>query len=98
MYMYTWPFQHQIFTKCYFSFPLMVEAAGVEPASGNLQQWRLHAYPELWHSPLKPPPGGMLLRLSCESLLIMKQESRISYPASRVQTRFAGKTRKDDGL
>ena len=28
----------------------MVEAAGVEPASGNIQHGRLHAYPELWIS------------------------------------------------
>ena len=30
-----------------FDLKLMVEAAGVEPASENIPQWRLHAYPEL---------------------------------------------------
>jgi len=33
--------------KLRFSERRLVEAAGVEPASENIPQWRLHAYPEL---------------------------------------------------
>ncbi len=54
-------------TICNYSF-VMVEAAGVEPASENIPRRHLHTYPELSFSLFKSPPGWILKRLSCKNI------------------------------
>jgi len=74
-----------------------VEAAGVEPASGNTPQWRLHTYPEFWISRLgllqagfRKPPAW----LNFASNRI--RHPVVGYPAVMTPlTGPAGKTRKD---
>ena len=76
-----------------------MEAAGVEPASGNIPQRLLHTYPELSLSPFKSPSGRMRKRLSCKN--IRRSVNRISGPTILLVdalAELAGVIRQDASL
>ena len=77
----------------------MVEAAGVEPASGNIPLGRLHTYPELWIRLAGALSGGIPCRLACFEF--RRQLNRRPLSAILLVDALsgsAGKSRKDAGL
>ena len=77
----------------------MVEAAGVEPASGNSPHRLLHTYPEFLISLLKPLSGWMLEELSCyEFRLTCNKQPIEAILLIDAFSGLAGKTRKDVSL
>jgi hypothetical protein len=77
----------------------MVEAAGVEPASGNSPHRLLHTYPEFSLSPLKPLSGWMLEELSCYEFRLIRNKQPIeAILLIDALSGTAGKTREDVSL
>ncbi len=77
----------------------MVEAAGVEPASENIPQWRLHAYPGMGCSPFRESTRQDAQRTSL--LDFHRNCNRHAFPAILqvvAQTGLAGMVRQDASL
>ena len=63
----------------------MVEAAGVEPASGNIPLKSLHACPLIGNSLDLAPKGRISIELSCKKFRSRNAQARFShYPANGV--------------